>query len=424
MKPKSKENTNLEKIFQRELSIAEKAESFLTTKDFSLEELLENFASLTSEYRNLLKQGMKITRIGDVTQNRLIKIQEQLDKQNEELEKKNTELIAKNEELVRSKEALVESYEKADQIFSALSDVLAGTVLDEKYQLEEKLGAGGFGVVYKAKQLTLNRPVAIKVFRPSSGNKTFQALERFLLEGVSSCRINHINAITIFDSAISSTGIAYLVMELLKGHSLTDELRESRFITPMRCGQIIAPVCSALEVAHNAGVVHRDIKPDNIFLHQTSKGEIVKVLDFGIAKLIGEELTSENVTTYGHIVGTPIYMSPERLSSLPYDGKSDVYSLGIMIYKMLCGCLPFEGEGRDIWSVINMHLLQKPQPMKDMNPKVSPELEAVVFQALEKNPKNRPTAKELAQKFMAALDNSSEEDTIDIMMPRIINSIN
>jgi serine/threonine protein kinase len=151
-----------------------------------------------------------------------------------------------------------------------------GTVLDEKYQIETKIGAGGFGTVYRATHLTLNRPVAIKIFRPAAGNATVESIERFRLEGISTCRVNHPNAISVLDFNITSTGIAYLVMELLEGRTLSSELKEMGRLLPARCAKILLPVCDALNKAHSAGIVHRDIKPDNIFLHQTREGEVVK----------------------------------------------------------------------------------------------------------------------------------------------------
>src|SRR5207253_10978650 len=130
----------------------------------------------------------------------------------------------------------------------------------------------------------------------------------------------------------------YLVMELLEGHSLADELEKHGKLSLKRSTDILVPVCDALTEAHKVGIIHRDIKPDNIFLHQTKDGEIVKVVDFGIAKLLDEDSGDlQKLTVAGGIIGTPTYMSPERLSKKPYDGRSDVYSLGIMMYEMLTG---------------------------------------------------------------------------------------
>src|SRR5262249_2591138 len=197
----------------------------------------------------------------------------EIEKKNSELEDKNAELAlqkealaGKNEELANKNEELIQSQMRADRIFSALAEALPGTVLDGKYRLEEKIGSGGFGAVYRAVHLMMSRSVAVKVFKPSPGNDSADALERFRLEAVSACRINHPNAVSILDSGISSEGIAYLVMELLKGHTLTAEMRKRKIFPIERIAQILPPVCEVLGKAHSMGIVHRDVKPDNIFL--------------------------------------------------------------------------------------------------------------------------------------------------------------
>src|SRR5262249_2334022 len=190
----------------------------------------------------------------------------------EEIARKNRELSQKNEELVAS-------YKKADVIFCTLTDILSGTVLDGKYLLESKIGVGGYGAVYSATQLNLKRPVAVKIFKPSEGGATMEDLDRFRLEGVTTCRINHPNAVMVLDSGISADAIAYIVMELLEGCTLGAELYEKGKLSVGRSIEILIPVCRVLAEAHRNGLVHRDIKPDNIFLHRTKEGEIVKVLD-------------------------------------------------------------------------------------------------------------------------------------------------
>ncbi len=335
----------------------------------------------------------------------------ELDKKNEELSKLVEEIKQaksvteeKVEELAKKNAELEESYKRADRIFSVLANALPGTILDGKYQLEDKIGSGGFGAVYRAMHLGLNRHVAVKVFRPSEKNASAEALERFRLEGVSACRVNHPNAITILDSGISSEGIAYLVMELLQGQTLATEIKTNKTLSLGRIAQIIIPVCDVLEKAHSAGIIHRDIKPDNIFLHQSKDGEIVKVVDFGIAKLVSEHSTEDNLTGTGNFVGTPAYMAPERLGNNNYDGRSDVYSLGVILYQMLAGRLPFRDEEKDgPLAVILAHLTKEPPRVKELNPDLPIELEKIVMQAMEKDPKFRPTAKHLAEGLAEAL---------------------
>ncbi|MBX7218739.1 MAG: protein kinase [Blastocatellia bacterium] len=324
-----------------------------------------------------------------------------------ETEVKNQELVRKNDELVRSKEDLVESHKRAERIFTALADVLPGTVLDEKYRLDHKIGAGGFGAVYRATHLGLQRPVAVKVFRPAGGNASVESLERFRLEGVNSCRINHPNAVAVLDSGISSGGIAYLVMELLVGHTLTGELQNKHRLSLSRCAEIVIPVCRALAEAHSAGLIHRDIKPDNVFLHQGKEGEVVKVVDFGIAKLMGDtgNVEWQTLTEAGGLVGTPTYMPPERLANKPYDGRADIYSLGVMLYQMLGGQPPFRALEGNLVSLVLMHIREAVPPLSRLVSNIPDEVEALVQRTLAKDPAQRPTAAELADELnrLAAL---------------------
>lgn len=314
-----------------------------------------------------------------------------------ELELKNLELIKKNEALIRSQEELLKSYKQAEQIFSALSDVLPGTMLDDKYKIENKIGSGGYGVIYQAMHLAMHRPVAIKVFRPASGNATVEALERFRLEGISACRINHPNAVSVLDSNVTPSGIAYLVMELLQGNTLWQEMQGGQQLPLRRVFDFILPICSVLAQVHSVGIIHRDIKPENIFLHQSVYGEVVKILDFGIAKLMGDtlDLNVGRLTGTGTLVGTPTYMSPERLSSKHYDGKSDIYSLGILFYELLAGRPPFNPDDDNIWALIHMHLVEEPPPVRAFNPTVPVEVENIIMRTLVKNPAERLSAAEL-----------------------------
>ncbi|MBX7222676.1 MAG: protein kinase [Blastocatellia bacterium] len=319
----------------------------------------------------------------------------QLAQQNAELDRKNKELAKKNDELIASQQ-------QADRIFSALAEALAGTVLDGKYRLEEKIGAGGFGAVFKATHLALNRYVAVKVFKPKPGNDSADAIERFKREGVSASRLNHPNAIQVLDSGISTDGIAYLVMELLTGHSLADELHRHGHLSLRRCMQIIPSVCEALVEAHRMGIIHRDIKPENIFLNQTPTGEVVKVLDFGVAKMLsadtGEDLA--RLTMTGGIVGTPVYMAPERLEAKPYDGRSDVYSVGIMFYEMLTGDVPFKAESSGgLVAIVMAHLRNTPERLSALVKNLPPEVEHIVMCALAKDPNQRPTAAEFSARL-------------------------
>lgn len=326
--------------------------------------------------------------------------------QADELVKKNLALDKKFNELAKKNEELIASQKQAARIFSALAEALPGTVLDGKYQLDKKIGSGGFGAVFQATHLALNRAVAVKVFRPTPGNDTSESLVRFRLEGVSAIRVNHPNAVSVLDSGISLEGIAYLVMELLEGHTLKREISQQSILPIKRAAEILLPVCDVLDKAHSMGIIHRDIKPDNIFLHKNLADEIVKVVDFGIAKLIDETFEfdedMQNLTATGGLIGTPVYMSPERLQNLPYDGKSDIYSLGVVFYEMLCGRPPFFPQSNstyDIFMVIQNHINDLPPNPSKINPSISLEIEALILKTLAKDPILRPSAKELAQEL-------------------------
>ncbi|HNH83267.1 MAG TPA: protein kinase, partial [Acidobacteriota bacterium] len=331
-------------------------------------------------------------------------LEEKVRLRTEELSQQKTELDQRVQELHQKNQELVESHQRADRIFSALAEALPGTVLDGKYRLDEKIGAGGFGAVFRGTHLTLNRPIAIKVFKPSSGNDSPKAVERFKQEGIAAARLNHPNIVTVLDSGISTEGIAYLVMELLQGHSLAWELREIKPFSLQRSGAILISVCEALAEAHRQGLVHRDIKPDNIFLHQTPDGEVVKVVDFGIAKLLGRSTEEElqPLTVTGAIIGTPAYMAPERLTGHAYDGKSDVYSVAIILYEMLTGEVPFSSSQGNFIKIMMAHVHEPPPPPGLRNPHLPTEVETLLLQALSKNPEDRPTAEELGQQFLSA----------------------
>jgi serine/threonine protein kinase len=315
----------------------------------------------------------------------------------DELERKNAELIMKNQLLAESRAENIRTAKRTEQIFSALSEALPGHVLDEKYRIEEKIGSGGFGTVYRGEHILLHHPVAIKVFRPAVGREGVESLERFRLEGISACRVNHPNAVTVLDFDVSSGSLAYLVMELLEGHSLAQQLREDGRIPPVRAAEIAADVCDALAQAHAAGIVHRDIKPSNVFLHGTNGDQVVKVIDFGIAKLTDEsQIEGADMTTLtGTFLGTPAYMAPERVFNLPYDGRADVYAVGVMIYEMVAGRLPFERTGGGHMSLMRMHAVEQTPELTNVVPDAPPKLEAAVRRAMRKEPTERPTAAQL-----------------------------
>jgi CheY-like chemotaxis protein len=311
------------------------------------------------------------------------------------------ELTRRNDELARRNEELLASQRRTDLVFAAFSDLLPGKVLDGKYLLEEKIGAGGFGTVFRARHSALQRAVAVKVFRPAPGNDTQVGLERFRTEGAKACRVEHPNVVAVLDSGTSEGGIAYLVMELLDGRSLADELAACGSMSVARCIEIAVPVCHALAEAASRQMVHRDIKPSNVFLHRGREGEVVKLVDFGIAKLFGEpEMPEHDLTITGAIIGSPMYMSPERLLGDAYDDRSDVYSVGVMLYQMLSGRLPFEQKS-GYHGIAVRSLVDPPLPLTERVADLPPGLNAVVMSAMAREAGRRPTAAALAGALLA-----------------------
>ncbi len=288
------------------------------------------------------------------------------------------------------------------EAITSVVNIEPGTVLEGKYRLDSLIGQGSFGAVYRATHLTLERAVAVKLLDANlqAGD---ESLARFQQEGISACRIQHPNAVAIMDFSVTTAGIPFLVMELLRGSTLEDELNRRGRLPPERCGEILMPVCGVLSEAHSLGIIHRDIKPQNIFLHQSRHGELVKVLDFGIAKLIGDAAAEQDLTLEDGVIGTPIYMAPERFVKVPYDGRADVYSLGIMLYEMLVGKPPFYLTGTSPLKVIYAHMNEEPRPPRELNPELTPEIEAVVLRALNKDMELRPTADVLVAELAAAL---------------------
>lgn len=335
----------------------------------------------------------------------------ELDQKNNELDAKNYELIQKNHELIASQKELQDSYKRVDLIFSALSDALPGTVLEGKYQLGEKIGSGGFGAVYAATHLSLKRDIAIKVFRPSAGNRNVESLERFKREAISSCKIQHPNVVQVLDSGVSEQGIAYIVMERLNGNTLREELGTNNNLSPKRCLEILTPVCKALAYAHNLGLIHRDIKPDNIFIHKVDNEEIIKILDFGISKLINDADNLSDLTKTGEVLGTPTYMAPEIFLEKPVNEKSDVYALGILLYRMLSGQLPFPvNQESQMVSVALKHINETPPPIVLTIPQVDPKFQDILTVTLTKDPNERYSTIEFINALETAVNSCNNSE--------------
>jgi CheY-like chemotaxis protein len=290
-------------------------------------------------------------------------------------------------------------------------EVRPGGLLADRYRLESRIGSGAFGTVYRAIHLELDSPVAVKVLQQTGFEHDADAIARFRREGISACRVRHPNAVSVLDFGVTAGGTAYLVMELLLGHSLLEELLRRGRLAPARAAQLLMPVCDVLAVAHKAGIIHRDIKPSNVFLQRTHVGEVVKVLDFGIAKIAGDQAMTQHLTVEGAILGTPSYMAPERFGNKPFDGKSDVYSLGVTLYQMLEGRLPFVATG-DPMAVAMMHMNDALPAFQAVAPAAREPLHALLQRAMAKNPKSRPRAAELALELRQVVDVLGEQATL------------
>lgn len=321
----------------------------------------------------------------------------QLREQAERLDQQYEQLAAKNTELVRQREELLESWRQMEQVFAALADALPGQELDGKYRLESKIGTGGHGVVYRATERATGATVAVKVFRPANGRLSPQNLVCFRREGTAATRMDHPSAVRVLDASVSSAGIPYLVMEHLEGCTLAQRLRAEG---PMQAAVAVPLVCALAEgiaAAHEANLLHRDIKPDNIFL--VTPDDTPKLLDFGIARLMDEadEGDRDTVTRAGQMLGTPAYMAPERFQGLPYDGRSDVYSLGVLLYEVLSGVRPIDTTTGTPWEIIRHHMAQEAPNRSAAIPDVPAELEQIAALALARDPADRPTARAFAE---------------------------
>jgi serine/threonine protein kinase/CheY-like chemotaxis protein len=282
-----------------------------------------------------------------------------------------------------------------------ISEFGPGAVIEGKYRLEVKLGAGNFGAVYRASHVDLGRAVAVKILQ-TRVEENEAALERFRSEGRAACLVRHPNAVSVHDFGVTSHGTAYLVMELLEGKSLADELKAGGRLSPQRVSRVLPAICAVLSQAHQAGIVHRDIKPENVFSHREIDQETIKVLDFGIAKLVGDHVSNQNLTAEGFILGTPAYMAPERLKNLPYDGRADVYSLGCMLYQLLTAKLPFPGKPGEPMAMLLMHLNEPPPSVRALVPDLPISVDRLVIRCMAKDPAERPAIDELAGLFAAA----------------------
>jgi len=274
-------------------------------------------------------------------------------------------------------------------------------VLAGKYRLERLLGEGGMGTVYEATHVGLGTRLAVKLLAEQYANhETIR--KRFRREARAAAAIRHPNVITVTDTGEDEEGVPFLVMELLEGESLASVARRARKLTPEMAGAVVYQLLSGLSAAHAEGVIHRDLKPANVFLELDESGETrLKILDFGISKFAGD--IESGVTGDGAMIGTPSYMPPEQCGGAKnVDGRADLYAVGVILYRLVCGVLPFRGKDRA--EIYGRVLDGRFTPVRDENAELSDELAAVIERALQKDPDARwQTARAFADALLEAV---------------------
>lgn len=256
----------------------------------------------------------------------------------------------------------------------------------DRYEIVQELGTGSMGIIYRARDKSLDRFVAVKVMRPEFqlDNET---LERFRREARACAQLQHPNIVTVYDLAEGDGGVTYIIMELLEGTDLRTAMRKKIPLPVSLKVELMAQICDGLAHAHKHGIVHRDIKPTNLFLHLRNRA---KILDFGVARL-----TSSNLTRTGKILGTPNYMAPEQITGLKCDFRSDLFSTAIVAFELVAGSHPFQAP-----FIPKRIANDEPDRLRDVDPRLPPQLEQALERALAKDPAERFTT---AEEFAAAL---------------------
>jgi serine/threonine-protein kinase len=285
------------------------------------------------------------------------------------------------------------------------SDPWVGRRLNN-YQIREIIGTGGMGVVYMAYHELMDKHVAIKMLRAALVTDTM-SVKRFTREAQAASKLNHPHIISMYDHGFTNTGQPFMVMDYLRGHALSQVIKENGQVGVDRAINILVQSCEALDHAHKNGVIHRDLKPANIMLITAEdQADFVKVVDFGVAKVMqpGVSQEAQSLTQAGEVCGSPVYMSPEQCLGKELDNRSDIYSMGVLIYETLTGKLPF--LGKNMVETMQMHVQETPKRFTEVRPDlfIPERVEAVVLKALGKDPELRPqTMGELANDLRMAI---------------------
>ena len=291
-----------------------------------------------------------------------------------------------------------------------------GRTLSGRYQILEVIGQGGMGVIFRARQLSIDRIVAIKMMH-ARASQSQDNIDRFHREAKACSRLTHPNTVRLYDFGQTTLGNLYMVMELLEGRSLRQVIADEAPISAPRVLRILMQCCASLAEAHAANIIHRDIKPENIVLQNLAgASDFVKLFDFSIAKIPNAQMTA-----VGTIFGTPQYMSPEQSQGRPVDGRSDIYSLGIVAYAMLSNTLPFHHQ--DPLTVLKMH---REMPVPPLPPEVPDMVAKVVMGCLQKRPEQRPASAmallEACKVWLTTLDPSLDLASDPVLKNTLISS--
>jgi len=292
-----------------------------------------------------------------------------------------------------------------------------GTTLDGRYRIDGLLGEGGMGVVYLGRHIAIDKKVAIKILRTEFARRA-ETKARFRQEARAASSVENAHIVDVSDFGTLPDGSTYLVMEYLEGVALSTLTKDEKPIALDRAIVIARQIADGLAEVHDRGIVHRDLKPDNIFLvREADQNDFVKILDFGIAKVL--ESTEAKMTCAGSLFGTPSYMSPEQAAGMPVDARTDVYALGIIMYELASGRVPFDAD--TLMGVLTQHLYRKPSPLRDLvgESRVSAGLDAIITKALSKAPEQRyQSMRELSADLGAVMEGRTPDAAIEMAFRR------
>jgi len=296
------------------------------------------------------------------------------------------------------------------EVAAGTRELSPGTMLDDKYRIERLLAVGGMGAVYEGTHIKLRKRVAIKVLNPELSSPPM--VERFQREAITASQIGHEGIAQVTDIGTSLQNEPFLVMEFLEGESLAARLRATGPLSVEEACELGCAILSPLAAAHAAGIVHRDLKPDNVFLVRQSRGEMVKLLDFGISRAAGLE-SEFRLTTTGLVLGTPYYMSPEQARGDSYiTAACDIYAFGVILYEMLVGTVPIHGDNYNqlMYRVMSGEFV----PPRQHRPDLPPALEDIILNTMALDPRARPVGADvLEQRLLAFCRPTFREHTIE-----------